>query len=126
MIITKDEYYDMGFHEETDEKLDSAITRAEFVISGLTHGKYTEALAAGGKAAKYIKQATAFQANLILEQENQSAAAEESCSLGDFSYKASREESGYSHADETSTIIIRLLMNSGCLFGGIYSFGERR
>lgn len=120
MIITKEEYYDMGFTADNDSKLESALKRADFIINALTACKAPIALQAGGKAADCIKQAAAFQAGLILREEAGSSERKESYSLGDFSYSHSEStEDSSSEALETSDVIIRLLKASGCLFGGL-------
>ena len=130
MIITAEEFRNMGFDWDDDAELDSALKRAEYVILGLTDGRATAALAAGGKAEQYVKQAAAFQTMEILEKEysggsgssSESGSTEERVSIGDFSYtsSSSSSQSGSSTVTpfDTSLTIIHLLRTAGCLFSG--------
>lgn len=126
MIITAEEFRNMGFDWDDDTELDSALKRAEYVILGLTDGRAESALAAGGKAEKYVKQAAAFQTKEILEKEFSSGSGasselgskEERVSIGDFSYTSSQSGSSTITPFDTSLTIIHLLRTAGCLFSG--------
>ncbi len=126
MIITADEYRDMGFTASDSAELERCLQRAEYTIAGLTEGRYEAALAAGGKAAEYVKQAAAFQTRKLVQQEEQIVAASgnsEKVTIGDYSYSASSESSTASAESDDcvfdmSMQTIRLLRAAGCLFGG--------
>ncbi len=126
MIITADEYRNMGFTASDSEELERCLQRAEYTIAGLTEGRYKAALAAGGKAAEYVKQAAAFQTCKLVKQEEQLASASsnsEKVTIGDYSYTASAESSTSSAMSEDSVYdmsmqTVRLLRAAGCLFGG--------
>lgn len=126
MIITADEYRDMGFTASDSKELERCLQRAEYTIAGLTEGRYEAALAAGGKAAEYVKQAAAFQTCKLVKQEEQIASASgnsEKVTIGDYSYSASSESSTAVAGDDDcvfdmSMQTIRLLRAAGCLFGG--------
>ena len=126
MIITADEYRDMGFTASDSDELERCLQRAEYTIAGLTEGRYESALAAGGKAAEYVKQAAAFQTRKLVQQEEQIAAASgnsEKVTIGDYSYSASSENSTTVAGNDDcvfdmSMQTIRLLRAAGCLFGG--------
>lgn len=124
MIITKEEYGDMGFQWDNDKELESCLARAEYVISALTQGRYSAALAAGGAASNYVKQAAAFQTSELLEREYASeneTGGEERYTLGDFSYTSSHNaDSGVSSEPFDSTlIVVSLLRAAGCLYGAM-------
>ena len=125
MIITADEYRSMGFSAADDETLEQCLLRAEYTIAGLTEGRYEDALAAGGKAAEYVKQAAGFQTcKLVKECEiYSSGSVSEKVSVGDYSYSTTSENSQTS-PDANDTVFdmsmqtVRLLRAAGCLFGG--------
>lgn len=121
MIITADEFREMGFSADDDALLDSCLKRAEYTLMGLTEGRLTSALTAGGFAAEYVKQAAAFQtAKLLREEQRAAIGSSERVSVGDFSYSSSSEAA----ADSGDTVFdmsmqaVRLLKAAGCLFGG--------
>lgn len=122
MIITADEYRSMGFSCEDEELLESCLLRAEYTLMGLTEGRITKALAAGGMAAEYVKQAAAFQTCKLVKQEQQIATGStEKITLGDYSYSSGTESSA-TEADDTvydlSMQTVRLLRAAGCMYGG--------
>lgn len=122
MIITVDEFKEMGFVSTDDELTSSCIKRAEFVLNGLSGGKAIPTALAGGAAADYIKQACAFQANAIMRKENalrmqNGELKTEKVTIGDFSYQ-STAESESEEALETNFTVIRLLRAAGCLYTG--------
>ena len=94
MIITAEEFRSFGFDWSDDAELEKAIKRAEYVVLGLTDGKANKALAAGGTAARYVKQAAAMQTLDILtnyygESGSSSDKHEERVSVGADSYSSS-------------------------------------
>lgn len=125
MIITAEEYRSMGFSCDDDELLESCLLRAEYALSGLTEGRISAALAAGGTACEFAKQAAAFQTCKLVKQEQQISAAAgstEKITIGDYSYSVSTE-SGTAQEDDgavydLSMQAVRLLKAAGCLFGG--------
>ena len=122
MILTVDEFKEMGFQAVDEELTSDCIKRAEFVLNGLSGGKAVPTALAGGAAADYVKQACAFQANAILRKENalrmeNGELKTEKVTIGDFSYQST----GDSSADEpfdTNFTVIRLLRAAGCLYTG--------
>ncbi len=126
MIITADEYRSMGFSCDDDELLESCLMRAEYTLSGLTEGRILNALAAGGMACEYAKQAAAFQTCKLVKQEQQIAAVaggSEKVTIGDFSYSVSTDSvaadaSGAESVYDLSMQAVRMLKAAGCLFGG--------
>lgn len=125
MIITADEYRSMGFSCDDDELLESCLMRAEYTLSGLTEGRIMNALAAGGMACEYVKQAAAFQTCKLVKQEQQiaqSSGRTEKVAIGDYSYSVSTENSVADADDDTvydmSMQAVRMLRAAGCLFGG--------
>lgn len=121
MIITKEDFFEMGFaaEEKDTELLERCIKRAEFVLNGLTGGRACAISIMGGAAADYVKQAAAFQTNAILreelaiaankaeasrsEGESSSAKSEERVSIGDFSYSSGESESRSQRSSERSS-----------------------
>lgn len=125
MIINAEEYYDMGFTASSSAELEGCLKRAEYTIAALTEGRYEAALAAGGKAAEYIKQAAAFQTYKLVKEQQQavSSGTTEKVVIGDYSYTGSTEQSLASAQQNDSVYdlsmqTVRLLKASGCLFGG--------
>ena len=124
MIITADEYRSMGFSCDDDELLESCLLRVEYTLSGLSEGRIDKALAAGGRACEYVKQAAAFQTCKLVKQEQQLAAqsgGSEKVTVGDFSYSTSYDAADAADDDgvyDMSMQAVRLLRAAGCLFGG--------
>lgn len=121
MILTIDEYKDMGFNSEDDELTSACIKRAEYVLNGLSGGKAIAVVQANGEEADYVKQACAFQANAIIREELalRGENIDEKVSLGDFSYsKSSSGGSDYAKPLDTNFTVIRLLRLAGCLYTG--------
>ncbi len=122
MIITADEYRSMGFSCEDEALLESCLLRAEYTLMGLTDGRITKALAAGGMAAEYVKQAAAFQTCKLVKQEQQIATGStEKITLGDYSYSSGTESSATEADDavyDLSMQTVRLLRAAGCMYGG--------
>ncbi|MBE6890209.1 MAG: hypothetical protein E7485_09380 [Ruminococcaceae bacterium] len=125
MIINAEEYYDMGFTASSSAELEGCLKRAEYTIAALTEGRYETALAAGGKAAEYVKQAAAFQTYKLVKEQQQavSSGSTEKVAIGDYSYTSTSEQSSASAQQNDSVYdlsmqTVRLLRASGCLFGG--------
>lgn len=123
MIITADEYRSMGFSCDDEELLEGCLLRAEYTLSGLTEGRIQNALAAGGMAAEYVKQAAAFQTCKLVKQEQQIAlGSAEKVTIGDYSYSTSSESSVADDGGDTvydlSMQTVRLLRAAGCMYGG--------
>lgn len=119
MIITVDEYRSMGFYcGEDEEQLLNCLKRAEFVVVGMTDGKALEAVSAGGTAAQYVKQATAFQAAAMLKKEQATSGGTERVALGDFSYTLSEDYDGDGYVHDTEFAVVSLLRAAGCMYTG--------
>ena len=139
MIITKDEYLDMGFTltEQCEPLLEGCINRAEYILNGLTNNRASVIVLGGGTPAELVKQAAAFQTSELLKEElsllqsnssdgstsNQSG---ERISIGDFSYTAGSSGSGSQSSSSSSgeslntgRTVIRLLRAAGCLYSGM-------
>ncbi len=115
MIITPDEYYGRGFAAESREVLETCIDRAEYVLNAITEGRIEAALAAGGKAQDYVKEAACRQVEKLVSEYEQGFGNAEKVSIGDFSYSASVTEGG---AYDMSTPTVQLLRRAGCLYSG--------
>ncbi len=126
MIITADEYRDMGFDAKDSAALERCLKRAEYTIAGLCEGRHRAALAVGGMAEECVKQAAAFQTCKLLKQEeivNSSTQSSEKVTIGDYSYSTSDEASQTAAEDndgcyDLSMQTVRLLRAAGCLYGG--------
>ena len=140
MIITANEYKEMGFGATDDELLEKCIKRAEFVLNGITGGRATLIALGTTPAADYVKQAAAFQTYAIYreetallaessEQSGSSSKTDERVTIGDFTYStgtssssssgsASKSSSalGIEPLDITQTVA-RLLRAAGCFYG---------
>ena len=126
MIITTDEYYDMGFYAQDGELLERCIQRAEYILNSLSGGRASAAK--DERAVQYIKQAAAFQANMLYKEESaengtDASSTEERVSIGDFSYttKSSEDTEGAVITEplDTGLTVIGLLKAAGCLYGGM-------
>lgn len=145
MIITKEEFFEMGFTADDTALLDRCIKRAEFVLNGLTGNRASVAALGDGTAADLVKQAAAFLTDSLYKEEAAVAAkktaasgqsesssnkTEERVSIGDFSYSTGTSESRSSgspsvRADNAEYVpldrdktVIRLLRAAGCLYCG--------
>lgn len=142
MIITVEEFKEMGFGSNNDELTADCIKRAEYVLNGLSGGRAIPVSQTGGTAADYVKQACAFQANAIMREENavreqesqstgesESAKNDERVSIGDFTYtnstssssstkSSSKTASAFVQPLDTNFTVIRLLRAAGCLYTG--------
>ena len=118
MIITTEEYYDRGFAAESDKVLEECLERAEYTLYALTEGRVDKALAAGGKAAEYVKEAACYQTyKLVKEYETGFGGMSEKVSIGDFSYSSSA--AGNTDVVDMSMQAVRLLKAAGCLYSGM-------
>lgn len=144
MIITKEEFFEMGFAADDTALLERCIKRAEFVLNGLTGNRASVIALGEGAAADLIKQAAAFQTDSLYKEEAAIAAkkaavgqsesssnkTEERVSIGDFSYstgssESRSEKSSSTRADNEEYVpldrdktVIRLLRAAGCLYCG--------
>ncbi len=133
MIISVDEFKEMGFSSSDDALTESCIKRAEYVLNGLSGGRAVLVSKTKGAAADYVKQACAFQANALMREENAMKKQEndtggnsdiERVSIGDFSYTLgspssnSGDSSEYVQPLDTNLTVIRLLRAAGCLYTG--------
>lgn len=145
MIITKDEFIELGFR--LDDKgaslFEGCEKRAEYVLNGITSGRAGVVAKLGGTASEMVKEACGFQTEEILKEElsylqsqedtsesNNSSKNEQRVSIGDFSYSTgssssasqiSSSKSSQSAAIEPLNIgrtVIRLLRAAGCLYCG--------
>ncbi len=119
MIITAEEYRSMGFSCDDNDLLDSCLKRAEYTLCAITEGRLREALAAGGAAEEYVKQAAAYQTDKLVKQEQRISAARSSrVTVGDYSY-TEESETSETQADEAafgmSLHTIHALQAAGCL-----------
>lgn len=122
MIITKEEFFEMGFTADDDALLERCIKRAEFVLNGLTGNRASVAALGGGAAADLVKQAAAFQTDSLLKEEraaNTIGAGKntERVAIGDFSYTSSNTNEAVQPLDRDKTVI-KLLRAAGCLYCG--------
>lgn len=132
MIITAEEYRSMGFTAQDDDTLNNCLLRTEYIIAGLTEGRHESALAAGGVASEFVKQAAAFQTfKLVREEESRSdndqpqqVQTSERVSIGDYSYATESRTTNASASNDSdccydlSMQTVRLLRAAGCLFTG--------
>lgn len=146
MIITKEEFFEMGFTADDTALLERCIKRAEFVLNGLTGNRASVSALGDGAAADLVKQAAAFQTNAILREElalakektvipeqseSSSDKTEERVSIGDFSYSTGTSESRSTKNSSTivdnagkyvpldhDRTVVRLLRAAGCLYCG--------
>lgn len=125
MILTKEEFNALGFEWSDDTELESCLERAGFVLTALTQGKAAAALAAGGEAARLVKQAAAFQTLELLRREYGTGSGGENSekyTVGDFSYSVTKStESSTTGVEpyDSSLAVIGLLRAAGCLFSGV-------
>lgn len=127
MIITKEEFFEMGFTADDPALLERCIKRAEFVLNGLTGNRALVVAAGDGAAADFVKQAAAFQTDSLLKEELASAPTEsgsstERVAIGDFSYTSSSNSAVTVQQHELTLdrdkTVIRLLRAAGCLYCG--------
>lgn len=146
MIITKEDFFEMGFTADDTALLERCIKRAEFVLNGLTGNRASVVALGDGAAADLVKQAAAFQTNAILKEElalaaektavpdqseSRSDKTEERVSIGDFSYSTGTSESRSTKSSTTlvdnageyvpldhDKTVVRLLRAAGCFYSG--------
>lgn len=127
MLITANEYRNMGFPAVSGGDVDSCIKRSDYIISALTEGRAEKTVLSGGKPAEMVKQAAGFQTYMLLREterfEKSSSSGSEKVSIGDYSYSTQTSESSESGStssnDENSLTVIRLLRAAGCLYVGV-------
>lgn len=130
MLITAEEYTNMGFPEISTQDLPGCIMRSDYIISALTEGRAEKAVQSGGKPAELVKQAAGFQTYQLLREmkmvqdSSDSRSGSEKVSVGDYSYSTQTSESSTTQlftldCDEAGLNVIRLLRAAGCLFAGV-------
>ena len=145
MIITKDEFVEMGFRldDKRTPLFEGCEKRAEYVLNGISNGRAGVIARLGGTAAELVKEACGFQTEEILKEElaysqsnenasedSSSSKNEQRVSIGDFSYStgssSSSSQSSLSKSSQTTTVkplnigrtVVRLLRAAGCLYCG--------
>lgn len=143
MIITANEYKDMGFDATDDALLEKCIKRAEFVLNGISGGRAATIALGSTPAADYVKQAAAFQTYAIYreetallaessessEQSGSSTKTDERVTIGDFTYSTGTSSSSSSGSVSKSSselgieplsinqTVAKLLRAAGCFYG---------
>ena len=129
LLITVDEYKDMGFPVVKEENIPSCIMRSCYIINGLTDGRAEQAVQSGGKPSELVKQAAGFQTYQLLREREDieniraSSSGSEKVSIGDYSYSTQSSESNSSEvyrsdSDTAGINVIRLLRAAGCMVAG--------
>lgn len=143
MIITANDYKDMGFDATDDALLEKCIKRAEFVLNGISGGRAATIALGSTPAADYVKQAAAFQTYAIYreetallaessessEQSGSSSKTDERVTIGDFTYSTGTSSSSSSGSVSKSSselgiepldinqTVAKLLRAAGCFYG---------
>ncbi len=143
MIITANEYKEMGFDATDDALLEKCIKRAEFVLNGISGGRAATIALGSTPAADYVKQAAAFQTYAIYreetallaessessEQSGSSTKTDERVTIGDFTYSTGTSSSSSSGSVSKSSselgieplginqTVAKLLRAAGCFYG---------
>lgn len=145
MIITKDEFVELGFRldDKRTPLFEGCEKRAEYVLNGISNGRVGVVAKLGGTAAELVKEACGFQTEEILKEElsysqseedasenSSSSKSEERVSIGDFSYStgssSSSSQSSSSKSSQSAEVeplnigrtVVRLLRAAGCLYCG--------
>ena len=126
MLITAEEYSNMGFPTVSGGNLESCILRSDYIIGALTEGRAAKAVAAGGQPAQFVKQAAGFQTYMLMKEletiESSQKSGTEKVALGDYSYSTQTSENNEvqtSDSENTGINVIRLLKAAGCLYAGV-------
>lgn len=139
MIITANEYKEMGFDATDEALLEKCIKRAEFVLNGISGGRASAIALGTTPAADFVKQAAAFQTYAIYreetallaessEQSGSSTKRDERVTIGDFTYStgtSSSSSSGSTSKSSSTTsepldinqTVAKLLRAAGCFYG---------
>lgn len=137
MIITANEYKEMGFEATDSALLEKCIKRAEYVLNGISGGRASAVALGATPAADFVKQAAAFQAYAIYREEtalkaesgetsSSSSKTDERVTIGDFTYSSgsSSESSSGTAAKIVSSqpldinqTVAGLLRAAGCFYG---------
>ena len=139
MIITANEYKEMGFDATDDALLEKCIKRAEFVLNGISGGRASAIALGTTPAADFVKQAAAFQTYAIYreetallaessEQGGSSTKRDERVTIGDFTYSTGTSSSSSSGSTSKSSskasepldinqTVAKLLRAAGCFYG---------
>ncbi len=130
LLITVDEYKEMGFPVVKEENIPGCIMRSCYIINGLTNGRAEQTVKSGGEPSELVKQAAGFQTYQLLREmediENirASNSGSEKVTIGDYSYSTQSSESSSSEVYRSDTAaagvnVIRLLRAAGCMFAGV-------
>lgn len=139
MIITANEYKEMGFDATDEALLEKCIKRAEFVLNGISGGRASAIALGATPAADFVKQAAAFQTCAIYreetallaessEQSGSSSKTDERVTIGDFTYStgtssssssgsSSKSSSAASEPLDINQTVAKLLRAAGCFYG---------
>lgn len=139
MIITANEYKEMGFDATDEALLEKCIKRAEFVLNGISGGRASAIALGATPAADFVKQAAAFQTCAIYreetallaessEQSGSSSKTDERVTIGDFTYSTGTSSSSSSGSSSKSSstasepldinqTVAKLLRAAGCFYG---------
>ena len=139
MIITANEYKEMGFDATDEALLEKCIKRAEFVLNGISGGRASAIALGTTPAADFVKQAAAFQTYAIYreetallaessEQSGSSSKTDERVTIGDFTYSTGTSSSSSSGSTSKSSstasepldinqTVAKLLRAAGCFYG---------
>lgn len=139
MIITANEYKEMGFDATNEALLEKCIKRAEFVLNGISGGRASAIALGATPAADFVKQAAAFQTCAIYreetallaessEQSGSSSKTDERVTIGDFTYStgtssssssgsSSKSSSAASEPLDINQTVAKLLRAAGCFYG---------
>lgn len=139
MIITANEYKEMGFDATDEALLEKCIKRAEFVLNGISGGRASAIALGATTAADFVKQAAAFQTCAIYreetallaessEQSGSSSKTDERVTIGDFTYSTGTSSSSSSGSSSKSSstasepldinqTVAKLLRAAGCFYG---------
>ena len=137
MIITANEYKEMGFEASDSALLEKCIKRAEYVLNGISGGRASIIALGKAPAADFVKQAAAFQTYAIYREEaalkaeagetsSSSSKTDKRVTIGDFTYStgSSSESSSGTAAKIVSSepldinqTVARLLRTAGCFYG---------
>lgn len=113
MIITKNEFKEMGFDctADTETLVEGCIKRAEYILNAVCGGTLNSAAAQSKSNLLLIKQAAAFQTDALLKDAQSGDISR--VTLGDLSYSQSDTKSSV-NVPET---VKRLLKAAGCFYG---------
>ncbi len=124
MIIDKEQFKELGFEcsAENEELLNGCLKRAEYMLNALCGNALQSAMSQSESSCALIKQAAAFQADLLLKPAlaAKSEASTTRVSLGDLSYTENSSEGAdpeTTAAVDVTETVKRLLRAAGCFWG---------